>query len=152
MHALTGRAATLLKTRDPRGLPHATGIGPPWEYVPTASQFNAREGVARPIVRERAQGCMLVATHRADLEMDLCVHSSLRGTPTAGIFTHLSPNCTLTLCSFTSLCTPVSCSRRDIQNIQFRSRHLGRHVDQVDQSGHLLLEFTSSPADLVGAS
>ena len=51
MHSLTTYARTLLTTADPRRLPYAQSIGPPWEYVPAASQYDARGGSARPIIR-----------------------------------------------------------------------------------------------------
>lgn len=56
MHTLTTNAGLLLTTPDPRAsksgpvLP-GTVMGPPWEYVPSASQYAARSGKARPIVR-----------------------------------------------------------------------------------------------------
>ena len=49
MHTIAVSAAVLLETPDPRDT--AQGIGPPWEYVPAASQYGSRGGVARPIVR-----------------------------------------------------------------------------------------------------
>ena len=49
MHALPAMAKTLMAMDDPRKPPQAMGIGPPWEYVPTASQYTARGGKARPI-------------------------------------------------------------------------------------------------------
>ena len=51
MHALTGMARDLMTTDDPRKPPAAAvGIGPTWEYVPSASRFAARGMKARPIV------------------------------------------------------------------------------------------------------
>ena len=50
MHDLAGMAATLMAMPDPR-YPERSGlgVGPPWEYVPAASQFAVRQGRARPI-------------------------------------------------------------------------------------------------------
>ena len=47
MHQLTLQAKALLATPDPRA--PERGVGPVWEYVPSASQFIARGGRARPI-------------------------------------------------------------------------------------------------------
>lgn len=51
MHALTSNALELLATPDPRkGVERGSVLGTPWEYVPTSSQFMARNGKARPIL------------------------------------------------------------------------------------------------------
>lgn len=56
MHTLTTSAELLLATPDPRAsksgaVAPGTVMGPPWEYVPSASQYAARSGKARPIIQ-----------------------------------------------------------------------------------------------------
>ena len=52
MYALKTMAVELMATPDPRIEPKdgALGVGPPWEYVSSASKYAARGGRARPIV------------------------------------------------------------------------------------------------------
>ena len=49
MYTLKGLAIDLMNTPDPRIQTAPMGVGPPWEYVPSASQFDARGGKARPL-------------------------------------------------------------------------------------------------------
>jgi len=53
MYSLKTMAINLMESDDPRLEPGALGIGPPWEYVVDASQFQARGGRARPLVSNR---------------------------------------------------------------------------------------------------
>lgn len=46
MYQLAGSAVDLMNTTDPRN--EGLGIGPAWEYVPSASRYEARNSVARP--------------------------------------------------------------------------------------------------------
>jgi hypothetical protein len=47
MYALKAMAIGLMQTNDPRIPQSDLGIGPPWEYVPTASRYEARGRQAR---------------------------------------------------------------------------------------------------------
>lgn len=51
MHSLTVNALKLLTTPDPRNLTQGAVLGPTWQYIPQASQYVARKGKARPIIR-----------------------------------------------------------------------------------------------------
>lgn len=46
MHQITGLATALLETPDPRNSSQVLGLT--WEYVPEASEYEAREGKPRP--------------------------------------------------------------------------------------------------------
>jgi len=48
MMTLKELAVGLMKTRDPRIVPGTLGVGPPWEYVPAASEYEKRGRRARP--------------------------------------------------------------------------------------------------------
>ena len=49
MYRLKAMAIDLMETNDPRIRSSLVGIGPPWEYVAAASQFEMRRRQARPI-------------------------------------------------------------------------------------------------------
>lgn len=69
MTTLKSLAIGLMTTADPRISVNTMGVGPPWEFIPAASQYEARGRLARPIIagapvaRSRASGCPLHHRH-----------------------------------------------------------------------------------------
>ena len=49
MYSLKYSAIDLMETPDPRIRANTMGVGPPWQYIASASQYEARGRVARPI-------------------------------------------------------------------------------------------------------
>lgn len=70
MTTLKSLAVGLMTTPDPRIAANTMGVGPPWEFIASASQYEARGGRARPTVPGKGPGSRSSSDPHRGMKLD----------------------------------------------------------------------------------